>query len=146
MPFNLGHAVLEDDPNFRIENHVIRHLLRPGMSQAEAIDEMLRHYEPKLDYQRPLWEMHSFENLEGARTAIISKVHHALVDGVSGVELLKVMFDLKQHPDPIAPPAEPWQPEAPSTSIGRLFEAAREAAAVPVKDCDRNLARVDARS
>ena len=71
----------------------------------------------QLDYKRPLWEMHSFENLEGARTAIISKVHHALVDGVSGVELLKVMFDLKQHPDPIEPPAEPWQPEEPSTPM-----------------------------
>jgi diacylglycerol O-acyltransferase len=133
VPFNLGHAVLEDDPNFRIENHVIRHLLRPGMSQAEAVDEMLRHYEVQLDYKRPLWEMHSFENLEGGRTAIISKVHHALVDGVSGVELLKVMFDLKQHPDPIEPPPEPWQPEKPSTAIGRFLEAARDAAAVPVK-------------
>jgi len=133
VPFNLGHAVLEDDPNFRIENHVIRHLLRPGMNQAEAIDEMLRHYEIPLDYKRPLWEMHSFENLEGARTAIVSKVHHALVDGVSGVELLKVMFDLKQHPDPIEPPAEPWQPEKPSTPMRRFLEAAREATAAPVK-------------
>ena len=133
VPFNLGHAVLEDDPNFHIENHLIRHLLRPGMSQAEAIDEMLRHYEIPLDYTRPLWEMHSFENLEGARTAIVSKVHHALVDGVSGVELLKVMFDLKPNPDPIEPPAEPWQPEEPSSAIRRLLEAAREATAVPVK-------------
>jgi diacylglycerol O-acyltransferase len=133
VPFNLGHAVLEDDPNFRIEHHVIRHLLRPGMSQSEAIDEMMRHYEIPLDNQRPLWEMHSFENLEGGRTAIISKVHHALVDGVSGVELLKVMFDLKQHPEPIEAPAEKWQPEEPSSAIGRLLEAARDAAAVPVK-------------
>jgi WS/DGAT/MGAT family acyltransferase len=133
VPFNLGHAVLEDDPNFRIENHVIRHLLRPGMNQSEAIDEMLRHYEIPLDYKRPLWEMHSFENLEGARTAIVSKVHHALVDGVSGVELLKVMFDLKEHPDPIEPPAEPWEPEEPSTPMRRFLEAMRDATAAPVK-------------
>jgi len=133
VPFNLAHAVMEDDPHFRIENHVIRHLLRPGMSQAEAIDEMLRHYELPLDYKRPLWEMHSFENLEGARTAVVSKVHHALVDGVSGVELLKVMFDLKQHPDPIEPPAEPWQPEEPSTPMHRMLEAMRESTASSVK-------------
>jgi diacylglycerol O-acyltransferase / wax synthase len=133
VPFNLGHAVLEDDPEFRIENHLIRHLLRPGMNQAEAIDEMLRHYEVPLDAKRPLWEMHSFENLEGARTAIVSKVHHALVDGVSGVELLKVMFDLKPVPDPIEPPAEPWQPETPSTPIARWLEALRDATATPVK-------------
>src|SRR5271166_1163213 len=133
VPFNLAHAVMEDDPNFRIENHVIRHLLRPGMSQAEAVDEMLRHYEVPLDYKRPLWEMHSFENLEGARTAIVSKVHHALVDGVSGVELLKVMFDLKEHPDPIEPPAEPWQPEPPSTPMQRMLEAMRENTTASVK-------------
>ena len=126
VPFNLGHAVMEDDPHFRIENHVIRHLLRPGMSQAEAVDEMLRHYEVPLDYKRPLWEMHSFENLEGARTAIVSKVHHALVDGVSGVELLKVMFDLKEHPDPIEPPAKQWQPEKPSSPMRRILEAMRD--------------------
>jgi diacylglycerol O-acyltransferase len=71
--------------------------------------------------------------LEGARTAIISKVHHALVDGVSGVELLKVMFDLKEHPDPIEPPAEPWQPEHPSTPIHRFLEAMRDTTAAPVR-------------
>ena len=133
VPFNFGHAMLEDDPNFRVENHVIRHLLRPGMSQAEAVDEMLRHYETPLDYKRPLWEMHSFENLEGARTAIVSKVHHALVDGVSGVELLKVMFDLMEKPDPLEPPAEPWQPEAPSNPVARFFEAARDVTSAQMK-------------
>jgi WS/DGAT/MGAT family acyltransferase len=132
VPFNLSHALLEDDPNFRVENHVFRHILRPGMNHNEAIEEMLRHYVVPLDYSRPLWEMHSFENLEGARTAIISKVHHALVDGVSGVELLKVMFDLKPNPDPIEPPSEPWQAEEPSSPIRRFIEAVRDATTTPI--------------
>ena len=131
VPFNLSHALLEDDPKFRVENHVIRHILRPGMNYSEAIEEMLRHYEVPLDYSRPLWEMHSFENLEGARTAIISKVHHALVDGVSGVELLKVMFDLKPIPDPIEPPSEPWQAEEPSSVVQRFMEAMRDVTTEP---------------
>ena len=133
VPFNVSHALLEDDPKFRIENHLFRHLLRPGMSKADAIDEMMRHYEVPLERSRPLWEMHSFENFDGARTAIVSKVHHALVDGVSGVELLKVMFDLKQNPDPIEPPAQPWSPEPPSSAMRRLIEAMRERTAAPIR-------------
>ncbi len=130
---NLSHAILEDDPNFRLENHLIRHILRRGMTQSEAIEEILRHYEVPLDFKRPLWEMHSFENLEGARTAIVSKVHHSLVDGVSGVELLKVMFDLKADPDPVEPPAEPWQAETPSSPMRRLLEGVRDATAGPIR-------------
>lgn len=132
-PFNLAHATLEDDPKFKIQNHVIRHILRPGMNQSEAIDEIMRHYEVPLDFSRPLWEMHSFEGLEGARTAIVSKVHHSLVDGVSGVELLKVMFDLKPVPDPIEAPAQEWQPEKPSTPMLRMLEAMRDITARPVQ-------------
>lgn len=133
VPFNLSHAVLEDDPSFRIENHVLRHMLPAGLSENEAIDEMMRHYEQPLDFKRPLWEMHSFENLEGARTAIISKVHHALVDGVSGVELLKVMFDLKPNPEPIEPPAAPWEPQRPASSARRMLDAVRERIGLPMR-------------
>jgi diacylglycerol O-acyltransferase / wax synthase len=133
VPFNLSHAVLEDDPDFRIENHLYRHILKPGISQKEAIAEILRHYEVPLDRKRPLWEMHLFENLEGAGSAVLSKVHHALVDGVSGVELLKVMFDLKPNPDPIEAPAEPWTPEPPTSQFRRFFEAVQEQASTPFK-------------
>jgi diacylglycerol O-acyltransferase len=144
VPFNLSHAVMEDDPAFRVENHLFRHLLRPGIARPEAIDELMRHYEVPLERSRPLWEMHSFENFEGGRTVIVSKVHHALVDGVSGVELLKVMFDLKQNPDPVEPPAEPWTPEPPSSGMRRLLEAMREQSTAPIKsalDTSREIVR-----
>src|SRR5438270_5272966 len=52
VPFNMSHAMMEDDPDFRIENHVFRHQLRPGITEAEAFDEMLRHYQPMLDRSR----------------------------------------------------------------------------------------------
>lgn len=133
VPFNLSHALMEDDPDFRIENHVLRHVLPAGLNENEAIDEMMRHYEQPLDFKRPLWEMHSFENLEDGNSAIVSKVHHALVDGVSGVELLKVMFDLKPNPDPIEPPAAPWEPEHPSSSVRRMLDAMRERMRAPMR-------------
>lgn len=133
VPFNLSHAMMEDDPAFRIENHVLRHVLPSDLSENEAIDEMMRHYEQPLDFKRPLWEMHSFENLDQGRSAVVSKVHHALVDGVSGVELLKVMFDLKPNPDPIEPPAAPWEPERPASSLRKMMSAMGERTRMPVK-------------
>ncbi len=126
VPLNLSHALMEDDPAFRIENHVLRHVLPSGLNENDALDEMMRHYEQPLDFKRPLWEMHSFENLDDGRTAVVSKVHHALVDGVSGVELLKVMFDLKPNPDPIEPPAAPWEPQRPSSALHRMIGAMGE--------------------
>ena len=86
-PFNLAHATLEDDPKFKIQNHVIRHILRPGMNQSEAIDEIMRHYEVPLDFGRPLWEMHSFEDSRARVPQSFPRCIIALVDGVSGVEL-----------------------------------------------------------
>jgi diacylglycerol O-acyltransferase / wax synthase len=125
VPFNLSHAMMEDAPDFRIQNHMFRHPMPRGTSQADAIQEILRYYEPPLDLSRPLWEIHSFEGLEGGRTAVMSKVHHALVDGVSGVELLKVMFDLKpKAPEIPAPPR--WQPEPSSSVFERLLGALSE--------------------
>jgi len=126
VPFNLANAMMEDDTDFNVRNHVFRHQLPSGLSEAEAIEEMMRDYARILDRRRPLWEMHSFEGLEGDRTAIVSKVHHCLVDGVSGVELLKVMFDLKANPEPIEPPAKPWRPDPPTPQFKRLADAVRE--------------------
>ncbi|HEY6394238.1 MAG TPA: wax ester/triacylglycerol synthase family O-acyltransferase [Candidatus Binataceae bacterium] len=126
VPFNLAHAMMEDDPDFSIENHMFRHELPSGLSEEDAIEEMMCDYETVLDRDLPLWEVHVYDGLQGGRTAIMQKVHHCLVDGVSGVELLKVMFDLKQAPDPTVPPSEAWVPEPPSNSAERVLEAMRD--------------------
>jgi diacylglycerol O-acyltransferase len=126
IPFNVGHALMEDDPDFSIEHHTFRHQLPDGLSEAEALADMMAVYQIPLDRKRPLWEIHSFENLEGNRTAILWKVHHCLVDGVSGVELLKVMYDFRAEPEDIPPPPKAWKPKQPS-SVFRLFaEAVRD--------------------
>lgn len=109
VPFNLAHASLEDDPNFKLENHVKYHQLPVGTSEAEFIKAAMRIFEPPLSRTRPLWEIHVFTGLEGGRTGILWKIHHCLVDGVSAMELTTVVFDF--HPD--APPPEP--PEKPRT-------------------------------
>ncbi len=126
VPFNLAHGMMEDDPEFSIENHTIRHVLDDGLTEAEGIAEIMELFKQPLDRKRPLWELHSYENLEGNRTAVLWKVHHCLVDGVSGVELLKVMYDFRAEPEDIPPPSQPWVADLPSSGIRRFAEAFRD--------------------
>jgi WS/DGAT/MGAT family acyltransferase len=73
----------------------------------------------QLDHSKPLWELYFVEGLEGERTAVVSKIHHCLVDGVSGIELMTVMLDVSADPPPVVPPAAEPVPELPSQ--GKLF-------------------------
>src|SRR5579864_3960894 len=125
-PLNLSHPTLEDDPGFKIRNHVFRHQLNPSLTEAQAFERMMRAYEPPVRFDRPLWEIHSFEGLKGNRTALVSKVHHCLVDGVSGVELIKATYDFKREPDPVVPPEQPWKPRSLTPAASRLFGGAQE--------------------
>ena len=125
-PLNLAHAMMEDDPEYAIENHVHLHQLPDAMSEADALAEMMLSYQKPLDRKHPLWELHTFHNLKGNRTALLWKVHHCLVDGVSGVELTKVMYDFRAEPEDIPQPPEPWVPARPSSFVRRFAEAVRD--------------------
>jgi diacylglycerol O-acyltransferase / wax synthase len=125
VPFNLAHATLEDDPDFKLENHVKRHRLSPGLKEPEVIEEALRLYELPLERSRPLWENYVLEGLKG-RTVVLQKIHHALVDGVSTVEMSVVMSDFSPTPKTIEPPAKPWQPASLPSSGERLVWAIRD--------------------
>ena len=69
-------------------------------------------FTPMLPRDRPLWDLTLVHGLEGDKTAFVSRVHHCLVDGVSGIELLLAVLDLTPNPEPTPPPAEPWKPRA----------------------------------
>ncbi|MGC1677913.1 MAG: wax ester/triacylglycerol synthase family O-acyltransferase [Candidatus Binataceae bacterium] len=125
VPFNLAHAMMEDDPEFSVGNHVSNHQLPPGTSEAGALSIIMRGYETPLNRERPLWDMQVYQGVEGGRTAIVWRVHHCLVDGVSGVELLKVMYDFRPDPEPVPPPETPWVPNPPSSGTARFIEGAR---------------------
>ena len=126
VPLNLAHAMMEDDPEYSLDNHVHLHQLPDGMSEAGALAEMMRSYQKPLDRKHPLWELHTYHNLEGNRTGLLWKVHHCLVDGVSGVELTKVMYDFRAEPEDIPQPPERWVPAQPSSQVRRFGEAVRD--------------------
>jgi WS/DGAT/MGAT family acyltransferase len=100
-----------DDPDFNIEYHV-RHTALPAPGTEEQLFLLAaRIASQQLDRDKPLWENWLVEGLEGDRFALISKTHHALVDGVSGVDLATVLLDLEPTPPKQSPAElEPWKP------------------------------------
>jgi len=99
-----GRPVWVDDPTFNIDYH-IRHtsLPRPG-TERQLKRLSARIMQQHLDRERPLWEMWVVEGLEGDRFAIISKVHHCMIDGVSGVDLLRILMAPTPHQEIPEPP------------------------------------------
>src|SRR4051794_25548419 len=122
-PLDSGRPLWIDDPDFSLEYHVRQTALpRPG-SEQQLMRLAARIMSQQLDRTKPLWETWLVEGLEGGRVAMISKTHHALVDGVSGVDLATVMFDLNPVPaDPAeeAKGLEAWTP-APEPSGAELI-------------------------
>jgi diacylglycerol O-acyltransferase len=110
VPLSLGRPVWVDDPHFNIEYHV-RHTALPEPGGEQELRRLVgRVMSQPLDRGKPLWEIWMAEGLEDRRWAMVSKVHHCLVDGVSGAELLAVLLDLS--PDVPAPVDDGWHAAA----------------------------------
>jgi len=131
VPFRLGRPVWVDDPDFDLRYHVRRTALPAPGGDVQLADLMARVMSQRLDRDRPLWEYWVIEGLAGDRWALISKVHHCMVDGVSGTDLYRVVFD--DSPEP-APPVADHRTVGPEPSAARLAaEAAADAAALPIR-------------
>jgi diacylglycerol O-acyltransferase len=121
VPLHLGPPVWVDDPHFHLEYHV-RHTALPPPGGSEELRRLIgRVMSQQLDRHRPLWELWMVEGLDDGQWAIMSKVHHAMVDGVSGTELLAVVLDTE--PDPPRPAPAPWQPSGSPSSLSLAVEA-----------------------
>src|SRR5918995_5813698 len=105
-----GRPFWVDDPTFNLDYHV-RHTALPKPGSADQLRELVGHiFSQRLDRSKPLWELWIVHGLEDGRFALISKTHHALVDGVSGVDIATVLFDLS--PVPGEPPQDDgWVPQ-----------------------------------
>ena len=115
VPFGLGREVWVDDTHFHLEYHV-RHtgLPAPG-GEADLRKLVGRVMSQQLDRSKPLWEIWVVEGLEDGHWAIVAKTHHAMVDGVSGTDLLTVIFDLSADPAP--PLDDEWVPRPTPTGL-----------------------------
>ena len=131
VPLGQGRPKWVDDPHLNLRYHV-RSTALPAPGSEEQLKALAgRVFAQQLDRDKPLWEIWLVEGLEGDRFAMLSKTHHALVDGVSGVDIMSVLFDTS--PEPAAPTdtGERWLPR-PLPSPAQLFgEALMERATIP---------------
>src|SRR2546430_12767379 len=101
-PLEAGRPLWVDDPNFNLAYHV-RHTALPSPGSEDQLRRLAgRVYSQQLDRSKPLWELWLVQGLEQNRFALLTKTHHALVDGVSGVDIATVLFDVKPVPHPAA--------------------------------------------
>lgn len=101
VPFNLGPPVWVDDPTFDLRYHVRQTALPAPGGDQQLRRLMARVMTQRLDRDYPLWEYWLVEGLDHGRWALISKVHHCMVDGVSGTDLYRVIFDASPEPPPL---------------------------------------------
>ncbi len=122
--FELGRPFWVDDPSFNIDYHV-RHTALPKPGSEEQLRLLVgRIFSQRLDRSKPLWELWVVQGLEEGRFALISKAHHALVDGVSGVDIATVLFDLSPVPGEL-PEDDGWSAEPEPSGIGLAAEGVK---------------------
>jgi len=132
VPLGQGRPVWADDPHFNPAYH-IRHTALPKPADDAALKRLAgRLFSQRLDRSKPLWEIWLVQNMSGGRFALIAKTHHALVDGISGVDITTVLFDTAKEPAPTAP-APPWSAKPLPGSAKLLGEALLERSTVPAE-------------
>jgi WS/DGAT/MGAT family acyltransferase len=131
VPLGQGRPRWVDDPHLNLRYHV-RSTALPAPGSEQQLKELAgRVFAQQLDRDKPLWEIWLVEGLEDDRFAMLSKTHHALVDGISGVDIISVLFDTS--PEPAAPTdtGDSWLPRPLPSPAQLLGEAIVERATIP---------------
>ncbi len=131
-PSETGRPFWVDDPQFNLSYHV-RHSALPAPGSEEQLQRMAaRVFSQQLDRTKPLWELWLVQGLKRKRFALISKTHHAVVDGVSGVDIATVLFDVKPVAEPTVADRE-WTPQPEPSSTGLAARGVEGLARTPLR-------------
>jgi diacylglycerol O-acyltransferase len=123
VPLGQGRPVWVDDPHLNLDYHVRQTALPPPGTEAQLRTLSARIFSQQLDRTKPLWELWLVEGLSRDRFAIVAKTHHALVDGISGVDITTVLFDTSREPE-VPPQANSGWVPAPEPSDSKLVSDA----------------------
>jgi diacylglycerol O-acyltransferase / wax synthase len=135
-PLEAGRPLWADDVNFNLTYH-IRHTGLPEPGGEDELRQLAaRVFSQQLDRSKPLWELWLVQGLERDRFAILTKTHHAMVDGVSGVDIGTVLFDLEPVPKP-SEHVDDWKPRPEPSTSTLVTRAATDLAAAPLKLAER---------
>jgi diacylglycerol O-acyltransferase / wax synthase len=140
-PLEAGRPLWADDVNFNLSYHVRHTALPDPGGDAELKRLAARVFSQRLDRSKPLWEMWLVQGLERDRFALLTKTHHAAVDGIAGVDIGTVLFDLEPVPEP-APIEDGWVPEPTPGTTQLIARGASDVAAAPLKLAERVVAAV----
>ena len=116
VPLNIAHPVWVDDAHFDLGAHVRREVLPPPGDGAALRKLVMRILSRPLDMRRPLWEMTIVTGLHGDRVVLVNRAHHAMVDGVSSVDILTLLLDITPESYTPEPPDQEWVPRTAPTS------------------------------
>ena len=131
VPLGQGRPVWADDPHFNLSYH-IRHTALPKPADEASLKRLAgRLFSQRLDRSKPLWEIWLVQSMAGGRFALVAKTHHALVDGISGVDITTVLFDTAREPAVPTAPATPWSAKPLPGPAKLLGEALIERSTVP---------------
>jgi diacylglycerol O-acyltransferase / wax synthase len=133
VPLGQGRPRWVDDPHLNLRYHVRSTALPSPGSERQLQDLAGRVFSQQLDRDKPLWEVWLVEGLEGDRFAMLSKTHHALVDGISGVDIMSVLFDSSKEPLTPTGPGDRWLPRPLPSRAQLLAEALLERATIPTE-------------
>lgn len=111
VPLDVDHPVWIEDPDFAVSSHIRRVTVHPPGSMHELADVVGDIASRPLDRNRPLWEMNVVEGMADGSVALVTKMHHAIIDGITGADLMTHLLDLEPDAADPPPPDEPWQPE-----------------------------------
>jgi diacylglycerol O-acyltransferase len=111
-PANTGRPLWTDDTDFNLEYHVHNTALPAPGSHEQLMQLCARVFSQQLDRSKPLWEMWLIEGLDDGSFGLLTKAHHAMIDGIAGVDLATVLFDLGPEPTPIDEDLDPWVPSS----------------------------------
>ncbi len=124
-PFAITHPTWEDDTEFDIGYHITEETLPPPGDDRAMAKAIARQLAPPLDRSRPLWRMVVVHGRSDGNTAVLSMFHHAMVDGVSGVDLMLVLHDLTASAPP-APEGPHWEPTPTPDALTLMRDAVRD--------------------
>jgi diacylglycerol O-acyltransferase len=140
--FEMGRPFWVDDPNFNLDYHV-RHTALPSPGSEEQLRQLAgRIFSQRLDRSKPLWEIWLVQGLEDGNFALISKTHHALVDGVSGVDISTVLFDLTPVPQDDTANGDAWTPQPEPSQAELVAEGIKGALRTPFEIAGRAIGAV----
>ena len=135
VPFGLAPPYWIEDPDFDVDFHIRETAVPPPGNERQLSDQIARIVARPLDRSRPLWELYLIHGLPGGRVGVLTKIHHSVVDGVSGAEILGILLDLSPEGMAVTPPEEPrrkTRPQAPS-QLGLLGRGISQLPMQPVR-------------